>query len=575
LLPECNGCRAIIASSNVLTALRIANFAVIDNLNLEFSGGFQVLTGETGAGKSILVDAVALLMGGRASVDQIRSDADEAVLEASFALPSDDPLTERLRASGLLAPQETELILRRILSRTGRNRIYVNGNLAPLHLIQALAGTLIDIHGQHEQQSLLSAQAQRDALDAFGHLKDLRQSCLAAYEQWRARQRELDEAARTVAERQAREEFLRFQYRELEEADLRLGEEEKLLAERRRLSHAQRLGELVEQVYELLYGAEASALGNLGAVSDRVRELGTIDPATGEWAVLCEGAVIQLRELAQRCRDYREELEHDPARLAQLEERLDRLQRLKKKYGGSEAALLARAQELKREIEALDMGESRLADLREKVNQDYACVNDLATQLSAGRAKAAVKMEAKVKAELAALRMERTRMKIAVVPEEGDAALGPTGRDRVEYLFSANQGEPLQPLARVASGGELSRVMLAIKTVLAETDRVPVLIFDEVDTGIGGAVAAVMGRRLRALGEYHQVFCITHLPQIASQAGAHFVVEKAVVKKRTVTSARKLDRAGREEEVARMLGGLAITKAVRQTAAEMIGEAER
>ncbi len=559
----------------MLTELRISNFAVIDQLSLDFSGGFQVLTGETGAGKSILVDAIALLVGGRASADQIRSDADEAVLEASFLLAPGGPVTDRLRASGLLASEETELIIRRVLSRTGRNRIYVNGSLTPLHLIQSLAGTLIDIHGQHEQQSLLSAQMQRDALDAFGHLKDLRQTYRSAYEQWKARQRELDETVQTVSDRRAREELLRFQYRELEEADLRAGEEEGMVAERRRLSHAQRLGQLAEETYELLYGAEASALSQLGAVNDRLRELETIDPETAEWAALSEGAVAQLRELAQRCRDYRDGLDHDPARLAQLEERLDRLQRLKKKYGGSEAALLAKMQELKRDLEALDMGETRLAELRESVAQDYARADALATQLSAGRVKAAAKMEARVKEELAALRMDRTGMKIAVTPEEGDEVLGPTGRDRVEYLFSANQGEPLQPLTRVASGGELSRVMLAMKTVLAETDRVPVLIFDEVDAGIGGAVAAVMGRRLRALAKYHQVFCITHLPQIASQAGTHFVVQKEVVKKRTVTKARKLDRASREEEIARMLGGLAITKAVRQTAAEMIDEAEQ
>lgn len=559
----------------MLTELRISDFAVIDQLSLEFSGGFQVLTGETGAGKSILVDAIALLVGGRASVDQIRSGADEAVLEASFSLSPNGPLTDRLRESGLLGPQETELIIRRILSRTGRNRLYVNGNLTPLHLIQTLAGTLIDIHGQHEQQSLLSAQAQRDSLDAFGHLKDLRQTYLSAYEQWKTRQRELDETVRTVSERQAREEFLRFQCHELEEADLRPGEEEGLVSERRRLSHAQRLGQLAEEAYELLYGAEASALSLLGAASDRLRELQTIDPETVEWAALSESATVQLRELAQRCRDYREGLDHDPTRLAQLEERLDRLQRLKKKYGGSEATVLARAQELKQELDALDRGETILTQLRELVAQDYTRVDTLAAQLSTGRAKAAAKLETRVQDELSALRMDRTRMKVAVVPEESDEALGPAGRDRVDYLFSANQGEPLQPLARVASGGELSRVMLAMKTVLAETDRVPVLIFDEVDAGIGGAVAAVMGRRLRALANYHQVFCITHLPQIASQAGTHIVVEKAVIKKRTVTNARKLDRAGREEEIARMLGGLAITKAVRQTAVEMIGEAER
>jgi DNA repair protein RecN (Recombination protein N) len=559
----------------MITELRISNFAVIDHLSLEFVDGFQVLTGETGAGKSILVDAIALLVGGRASVDQIRSDADEAVLEASFSLSPNGPLTDRLRDQGLLAPQETDLIIRRILSRTGRNRIYVNGNLTPLHLIQVLGGTLIDIHGQHEQQSLLSAQAQCDALDAFGHLRDLRQAYRAAYEQWRDGQRALEEVGRMVSERNEREEFLRYQHRELEEAGLRPGEEEGLMAERRRLGHAQRLGQLAGETYELVYGADPSALGHLGAVLDRLRELETIDPDTGAWRELCEGATVQLRELAQRCRDYREKLDHDPARLAQLEERLDRLQRLKKKYGGSEAAMLARMQELKREIETLESGGARLVELRELVSREYARVEALAVQLSAGRVKAAARMEARVQEELVGLRMDRTRLNITVTSEKGDEALGPTGRDRVEYLFSANQGEPLLPLARVASGGELSRVMLAIKTVLAETDRVPVLIFDEVDAGIGGAVAAVMGRRLRALGRYHQVFCITHLPQIASQAGTHFAVEKSVAKKRTVTNARRLDQAGREEEIARMLGGLAITKAVRQTAAEMIGEAER
>lgn len=559
----------------MLTELRISNFAVIDHLSLEFTDGFQVLTGETGAGKSILVDAIALLVGGRASADQIRSDADEAVLEASFSLPPNGPLTDSLREQGLLTPQETDLIIRRILSRTGRNRTYVNGNLTPLNLVQVLAGTLIDIHGQHEQQSLLSAQAQCDALDAFGHLKDLRRAYLAAYEQWQARQRDLEEAVRTVSERNEREEFLRFQYRELEEADLRPGEEEGLIAERSRLSHAQRLGQLAEETYELVYGADASALSHLGAVHDRLRELGTIDPSAGEWMELCEGATVQLRELAQRCRIYRDGLDHDPARLARLEEQLDHLLRLKKKYGGSEASMLARMQELKREIEALDSSEAHLTELRELVSREYACVEALATQLSAGRVKAAAKMDARVQEELIGLRMDRTRLNITVISGKGDEALGPTGRDRVEYLFSANQGEPLLPLARVVSGGELSRVMLAMKTVLAETDRVPVLIFDEVDAGIGGAVAAVMGRRLRALGRYHQVFCITHLPQIASQAGTHFAIEKSVAKKRTVTHARKLDRVGREEEIARMLGGLAITKAVRQTAAEMIGEAER
>jgi DNA repair protein RecN (Recombination protein N) len=559
----------------MLTELRISNFAVIEHLSLEFSHGFHVLTGETGAGKSILVDAIALLIGGRASLDQVRSGADEAVLEASFSLPKTGGLAARLREGGLAGSHDTELIIRRVLSRSGRSRVYVNGNLTPLHLLQTLAGTLVDIHGQHEQQSLLSAQAQLDALDAFGQLRPLREEYAGEYEQWRDRQRELDEATRLAADRTAREDFLRFQHQELAEANMQPGEEEALSAERQRLSHVHRLQELAEEAYELLYGAESTVLGGLASVGQRLKELGGIDADTAEWPVLCDGAVVQLRELAQCLRAYRQALDHDPDRLATVEERLDRLQRLKKKYGGTVEAVLGRFEELKQEIDRMEHGETHLSELREQVSRAYSHAGELAHALSAGRARAARKMEARVREELSGLRMDRTRIKIDVAKSEGDPPFGPTGLDRVEYLLSANEGEPLAPLARVASGGELSRVMLAMKTVLADTDRVPVLIFDEVDAGVGGAVAVVMGRRLRALADYHQVFCITHLPQIAAQARTHVLVEKSVVKKRTVTTARPLDAAARQEEIARMLGGLAVTKSARQTALEMLAEAEK
>lgn len=559
----------------MLTELRISNFAVIDRLALNFSSGFHVLTGETGAGKSILVDAIALLIGGRGSADQIRSDADEAVLEASFALPAEGPIAVRFRNLDLLEGGATELIIRRILSRTGRHRIYVNGVLTPLHALEHLAGTLVDIHGQHEQQSLLSSQAQMNAVDAFGHLNGLRREYAEQYARWHAQRRELEEAERLAVDQAAREELLRFQHQELEGADLRLGEEEMLTAERDRLAHARRLTELQHEAYELLYDSDTSILGGLGIVADRLRDLEKIDPQTREWMELSNGATAHLQELAQQLRSYRERLDEDPDRLGHVEERLDRLQRLRKKYGGTIDSLLSRARDLKRQIDDLAATETRTADLRVTVEQNWHRVQELAQRLSDRRRTVAREMEAQVEAELAALRMDHTRFRVTVRMDTEEGGFGPTGQDHVEYLLSANQGEPLQPLARVASGGELSRVMLAIKTVLAETDGVPVLIFDEVDAGIGGAVAAVMGRRLRALSDYHQVFCLTHLPQIASQAGEHFRVHKTVVKKRTVTRVIHLDSDGRRDEIARMLGGLAITKAVRDTAAEMIEEAEK
>jgi len=556
----------------MLTELRITNLAVIEQVSLQFSEGFQVLTGETGAGKSILVDAVALLMGGRASTDHIRAGAEEAVLEAAWTIPTTGPVTDHVQQAGLLGPHETEVIIRRVLSRSGRNRIYLNGNLAPLSLVQSLAGLLIDIHGQHEQQSLLSLQAQLDALDAFAGLNEMRKTYAVQHDRWRMRQRELEEVRSLAAQRLEREELLRFQVRELEEAAVQPGEEEALSNERRRLAHASRLRELADAAYGGLYDSELSILGGLGSVTQQLRELSGVDSDTAELLSQTEGATVQLRELAHRLRDYRETLEQDPERLMQIEDRLDRLHRLKQKFGADADALATRCRELKRQLEELEGSQARTVELEALVAEELAALEASADQLSERRLRGAAKMEKRIKEELTALRMDHTRFEIQVHADREQIGLGPTGRDRVEYLLSANPGEPLQPLSRVASGGELSRIMLAIKSVLAETDGVPVLIFDEVDAGVGGAVAAVMGQRLRTLGRYHQVLCLTHLPQIASQADTHFLVEKSVVKKRTVTCVRRLDPDGRREEIARMLAGLAITKAARETAAEMIGE---
>ena len=559
----------------MLTELRISNFALIDHLSLGFSHGFHVLTGETGAGKSILVDAVALLVGGRASVEQIRAEAEEAELEAAFLLQPDSGVLERLREFGDLELSGGELVIRRVLSRSGRNRTYVNGRLTPLHLVQKLAGTLVDIHGQHEQQSLLSEDVQRDALDSLGNLRALRDEYRGRYEEWRTQQRLLEESRREAEEGRQQEEFLRFQLDEIEGAALQSGEEENLAAERARLVHAHRLEELGLGAYDALYGNDGSILNGLGAIGDRLGELGSIDPATTEWGGLCSTAAIQLKELAHQLRDYLRQLESSPDRLSLVEERLDRIQRLKRKYGGNVDALRSQAQELAARLERVASSHSRVGALDEQVEQGHAAVQALAARLSEARARVARDLEARVLKELSALRMENTRFQVDLRKTSGPDGLTATGRDRVDYLLSANKGEPLLPLAKVASGGEMSRIMLALKSVLATSDGVPVLIFDEVDAGIGGAAAEVMGRRLKTLGTFHQVFCITHLPQIASQADSHFVVEKRAHRSRTVTQVKRLDQEGRREEIARMLGGVKITRAVRETAAEMIGDRER
>jgi len=558
----------------MLSELRIVNFALIEQLSLQFQSGFIVLTGETGAGKSLLIDAIALLVGGRASTDQIRSGEAEAQLEAAFHLPDTHPLLQRLRLHEIIGQNESELILRRVLSRSGRHRVYVNGNLCPQRVLEELGGTLVDIHGQHEQQSLLAGARQLDALDAFGRLLDLRERYEQAYQRWKELRTQWDALQSGLVDRTRREDLLRFQAQEIEQAGLLPDEEEQLHNEQRRLVHAHRLKELAHEAHVELQADEQAVLTRLGRIGRALTELGLTDPEMGDCEQVVTESAIQLKELAGRLRDYAQQLESDPDRQVVVEDRLDLIQRLKKKYGGTIESILAMGKGVQEELQLLDNHEARTAELTARLDEESRRLRTLAQQLSKKRIDAARRMTTLVEAELIALKMEQAIFQVTVVSDESADGLGPIGRDRVEFLLSSNPGEPPRPLGRVASGGELSRIMLALKTVLAEMDQVPVLVFDEIDTGVGGAVAAAMGTRLRKLGAFHQVFCITHLPQVASQAEHHLLVEKGLEGQRTSTSVRALKGIGREEEIARMLGGLTITKKVRETAAELIAGAQ-
>jgi DNA repair protein RecN (Recombination protein N) len=558
----------------MLAELRIVNFALIDRLHLEFRPGFTVLTGETGAGKSLLIDAIGLLVGGRASTDHVRAGEEEAQLEAAFHLPEAHQVLQRLRTEGVIGPDESELILKRVISRSGRHRIYINGSLCPLRVLEELGGALIDIHGQHEQQSLLSVGNQLDAIDEFGGLRELRGRYEEAYRQWLDLTLQLETLSRSGIDRGRLEELLRFQIREIEQAGLHQDEEELLLGEKRRLDHAHRLRELAEHAYATLQGDEQGMLSRLGSVRRVLAELAQIDPQTGECPELAEAAVIQLKDLSGRLRDYADRTEADPRRQSEIENRLDLIHRLKKKYGGSIEAVCAAQARAREELADIENLDHRIAEVTAQLKIVAGRLSHLSPQLSAKRREAAKRLEALVKAELAVLRMEHTTFQVSVGGIERDKDFGPMGNDRVEFLLGNPTGEPPRPLGRTASGGELSRLMLALKTVLAEQDRVPVLVFDEVDAGVGGAVAAAMGMRLRRLGAYHQVFCITHLPQVASQADHHLLVEKRLDANRMTTWAKILNGTGREEEIARMLGGVAVTRKVRETAAELLEEAK-
>jgi DNA repair protein RecN (Recombination protein N) len=554
----------------MLTELRITNFAVLEQLSLSVDSGFTVLTGETGAGKSLLIDAIALLVGGRASSDQIRFGEDEAQLEAAFQIPTDHPILKRLRAQGILGPKDSQLIIRRVIARSGRNRVYLNGAMTPVHVLEEFGGTLIDIHGQHDQQSLLSASTQLEVLDAFGRLQELRAQYQAAYGDWTRFRQERAELAAQLQQGAQREDYLRFQQQELDDAALRSGEEETLQSERRLLESSRRLSELASEAQERMQSDSCGILPNLALMERALAELAQIDPEMQGTGRLAADAKVLLKEVADCLRGYADRLDTDPTRLTAIEDRLAVIQKLKKKYGGTVDAVLETHRLVREELERRQNSDVQLEQCDRLIHEQQQNVSRLARQLSGKRTDAARRMTKVVRQELDALKMGQMRFLIQIVTSEGDEAYGADGADRAEFLLSANVGEPLKPISRVASGGELSRVMLALKSVLAEVDQVPVLIFDEIDTGVGGAVASAIGKRLRALGRFHQVFCITHLPQVASQAQRHLCVEKSRVKDRTVTTVRSLTGMGRESEIARMLGGETVTKKVRETAAELI-----
>jgi DNA repair protein RecN (Recombination protein N) len=559
----------------MLSELRVANFALIEQLQLAVPPGFVVLTGETGAGKSLLIDAISLLLGQRAAADFIRTGSEEAELEAAFSLSDPHPLLQHLRSLDLLGSQETELIVRRVLSRSGRSRTYVNSRLVPLQSLEQLSGVLVDIHGQHEQQSLLRPAAQLAALDAFGAHDDLRGQYGQAHVRWRLARQAVAETEAQAQDLRQREELLRFQAKEIHDAAPVPGEDRQLLDELQRLRHADKLQSLSEASYQILYQDEGAVLGQLARVERQVQELAGIDRTGEDWLPEIRTIAVKLRDMVDEIRRYRDRIAADPSKLAEADDRLALLDRLKKKYGGTLEAVHRKGDELLATLSLLDRSQDRLQNLQEEERQALQEVRRLADQLSVAREGTAALLESRLQREFTALQMPHARLEVKIEQSNGDDPFGPAGQDLVEFLFSANKGEPLRPLARVASGGELSRVMLGLKTTLAAHDTIPTLIFDEIDAGVGGAAAEAIGRRLRALAAYHQVLCVTHLPQVASQAHAHILVEKQARNRRTLTSVRVLDAGSRADEIAKMLGGETVTPTMRRAAAELLKQSKQ
>jgi DNA repair protein RecN (Recombination protein N) len=552
----------------MLRFLRITHLAVIDAAEVEFGPGLNVLTGETGAGKSILVEAVGLLLGGRASADMVRTGEELATIEAIFETGGE------------------ELLVRREITAQGRSRAFVNGTLATATVLRDLASRLVELHGQHEHQTLLDPASHLDVVDAYGGLDALTAPVSAAFDLWQASGAELSRVRKAVAERQTRQEFVAFQLGELDRAALKadnITEDVDLASTRQVLASAERVQRLCDESYGALYESDGAVLAGLGGVWRRVSELAAFDRRFEPFLNERDGIKSQLEELAAFLRQYGASIEASPERLQQVEDRLAQLDRLKRKYGPSLRECIERGEALRQELADLERGDERVAELEREHAATRTHYLASARALSAARRRVSAALARDIERMGGELAMEQTRFEVRFADDVPEPEWSSRGVDRAEFFVSPNPGEDLRPLARIVSGGELSRLMLAIKTLTAtsrldwnEADgrppsgAAPGLIFDEVDAGIGGRVAEVVGRKLYALGSAFQVLCITHLPQIAAYADAHYAIEKRVAAGRTRTTVARLDGDARVAEIGRMLGGDMVTDGLRASAEEML-----
>lgn len=548
----------------MLTDLTIKNIAIIDALHISFKEGLTVLTGETGAGKSIIIDAVGLIMGGRASADLIRSGEDEAVVEALFDISAQPDVTRQLRDCGFDC--DNELLVKRSISRAGKNRVFINGSLATLALLAEIAPRLINIYGQHESQTLLRPENHLRLLDAYAGLNGQREEFARLFDRLRMLQERLGVLDEEEREAERRLDLLSYQSDEISRAALQAGEEEELEARRQVLAGAERLGSTAASAFERLYEGDGAILGQLRRIKNAIAEISAIDHSLDGLAASLENAYLQVEDAAIVLRDYSSRIEADPAGLQQADDRLDLINRLKRKYAPTVEAILEFKHGLDSEIESLKGREQARHDLEAEQERLAQEVRQRGSDLTARRTAAAVALSKALAAEVHQLAMKNAVVETVLEPLSEPRA---SGYERVELLFSPNPGEPPRPLARIASGGELSRLMLAFKQVLPEGD-VPTLIFDEVDTGIGGATSEMVGKKLKNVASLQQVLCITHLAQVAVFAGQHLRVEKQVAGGRTTTQVVALADGERTREVARMLAGARITDSALSHAAEML-----
>ena len=563
----------------MLQELSIRNFAIIDDLSIRLTDGLTILSGETGAGKTILINAVNLLLGSRASSALIRTGSETAELEALFRVPGD------CQAAGQMAEHGFDpadgLIVRRVISRTDANRIYINGRLSTQQMLALVTANLASISGQHAHQTLLKEEQQLLILDQFAGLMPLRRRVYDAYHRILPVIQQLDHLKQLRLQQAQQMELLSFQRQEIAAADITVGEDDELEKERIRLKNAELLYQTVFSAIESLYGSDGSVSERLVEVKKTMDKAAVIDNELKPKVERLETMVFQLEDVVEQYRRYLGTLSVDEDRLSRIEERLDTLNRLKRKYGGTLSAVKVFYEEVATALAAVENVEHDISETEADLAAQQARLSEMSGQLAKKRRAAAERLSEDIVSELALLRMDQTRFEIklaAVAPDEKTSTylvcnggqITDSGSDRVTFLIAPNVGEELKPLAAIASGGELSRVVLAIKAILAETDSVGTIVFDEVDAGIGGGVAEIVGQKLNDLARHHQVICITHLPQIAKFGSNHFTISKSVDGGRTRVRITLLDEPRRVAEIARMLGGIELTHATLAHARELV-----
>lgn len=556
----------------MLLRLRIDNFALVEHLEIAFDAGFNVLTGETGTGKSIIIDAVEAVLGGRAGSDMVRTGTDKALIEAEFLLEATPELDSLLAELGIELDEDRILILTRTISQTSRNTYRLNGYAATSSMFKRVGEFLIDIHGQHDTYTLMKASRHLHLLDSFGQeqiggtLKDYS----LIYTKYLRASKQLTTILEAQRDRARRIDILQFQIQEIETANLKIGEEEALLEERKILANAEKLHGLASRAYDALKAESGRQGAPIDAIAEAVRatkDIASIDDQLQPLANQATEAFYQLEDLAAQLRDYADQILFEPQRLALIEERLEALRQLKRKYGDSVNDILAFYSAAEQKLSQLLDSEQIATDLQKEIDQLHQELLAIGAQLTNGRRQVATVLEGAITQELGHLHMPHMQFQVQF---ETLAEAGPTGLERVEFLISPNPGEPLKPLSKIASGGELARIMLALKVILAKADQISTLIFDEVDAGLGGRAAQAVGEKLAQLGQDFQILSVTHSPQVTSFADQHLQITKEVQGERTKTVVQALDWSQRQMELARMLGGAQITALTLEHASEML-----